>query len=300
MLLFELVVVEVEAGKTISWLLFTLLAIFNKPFDEDDDDDDDDGLGRIALCFKLIWLDSKLEDCGDVDWVEDKLGNGDVKLGVIATLLLEFDLVVNINGVVVAGVVVPTNKSILFDDVLWFLFVCLLVLVVVVVVFGFCFVFLVELVLVVLVVAWGFGWIVTIFDDGKINEGDKELDEATTLVGAVADVITGNKWPFADKINAVCWLVDVLLLLLIAEFVGDIPKQIAELQTRIKWRKARRSAPKCLYCGSINLASIPDEEEFRHPATGQRMKVSGRGFTDAAPWHATYTSEGDLIKSAAT
>jgi hypothetical protein len=85
----------------------------------------------------------------------------------------------------------------------------------------------------------------------------------------------------------------------IAEFAGDIPKQIAELQTRITWRKTRKSAPKCLYCGSINLAPIPDEEEFEHPATGQRMKVSGRGFTDAPPWHATYTSEGDLIKSGA-
>lgn len=86
----------------------------------------------------------------------------------------------------------------------------------------------------------------------------------------------------------------------VAEFAGNIPKQIAELHTRIAWRSGRQSGPKCLDCGSINIASIPDQEEFRHPATGHRMKVQSRGFTDAAPWHATYTSEGDLIERGET
>ena len=81
----------------------------------------------------------------------------------------------------------------------------------------------------------------------------------------------------------------------VAEFVGDIPNQIAALHIRVEWRKSRQSPPKCLHCGSTDISAIPDEEEFDHPVTGHRMKVSFRGFSDAAPWHATFTPEGERL-----
>lgn len=83
----------------------------------------------------------------------------------------------------------------------------------------------------------------------------------------------------------------------IAEYFGNIPKQLAELQTRIKWRKNRQAPPKCLHCGSTEILPIPNTDEFSHPATGQRMIVSAGGFASTDEWHATYTPEGDKIES---
>ena len=54
-------------------------------------------------------------------------------------------------------------------------------------------------------------------------------------------------------------------------------------------------------CWLVEVASqrfqICGFEEFRHPKTGERVVIAGRGFSDAPPWHAEYTSEGDLIES---
>lgn len=85
-----------------------------------------------------------------------------------------------------------------------------------------------------------------------------------------------------------------------AEFIGNIPRQIAELHVRINWRKQRQSPPKCLECGTMEILPIPNQEEFAHPATGQRMKVKEHGFASAARWQATFTPEGDLIESSGT
>ena len=80
-----------------------------------------------------------------------------------------------------------------------------------------------------------------------------------------------------------------------AEYLGDLPQQISELQARINWRKMRRSPPKCLHCGSSEILPIPEAEEFDHPVTGFRMKVEGQGFATTDGWRAEYTPEGDLI-----
>lgn len=79
-----------------------------------------------------------------------------------------------------------------------------------------------------------------------------------------------------------------------------IENQIAETQARIEWRRNRKTPPKCLHCGSTNITILPnvrESEEFRHPKTGQRVVVAGRGFSDAAPWRAEFTAEGDIIRS---
>lgn len=84
---------------------------------------------------------------------------------------------------------------------------------------------------------------------------------------------------------------------MLAEVIGNIPQQIAELHIRIRWRKNRKAPPKCLQCGCTQILPIPDYDEFNHPQTGQPMKRSGRGFATTTEWHATYTPEGDQIES---
>lgn len=80
----------------------------------------------------------------------------------------------------------------------------------------------------------------------------------------------------------------------------SIEERIEDTQQRIEWRRTRKSPPKCLHCGSTNITILPnlqESEEFRHPKTGERVVVAGRGFSDAAPWHAEFTAEGDSIRS---
>lgn len=79
-----------------------------------------------------------------------------------------------------------------------------------------------------------------------------------------------------------------------------VENRIAEARRRVAWRRNRKSPPKCLHCGSTNITIAPyvqESEEFRHPKTGERVVIAGRGFSDAAPWHAEFTAEGDLIRS---
>lgn len=81
-------------------------------------------------------------------------------------------------------------------------------------------------------------------------------------------------------------------------FIGvPIEKRIAETELRINWRRDRISPPKCLHCGSTDITRIPDADEFRHPKTGERVVVAGRGFASTAEWHAEFTPEGDVISS---
>ncbi len=81
-------------------------------------------------------------------------------------------------------------------------------------------------------------------------------------------------------------------------FIGiPINDLIAETRKRIKWRQHRRSQAKCLHCGPTDIIMLPNSEEFAHPKTGERMVVVGRGFAEANPWQAEFTTEGDLISS---
>lgn len=84
----------------------------------------------------------------------------------------------------------------------------------------------------------------------------------------------------------------------IIAFIGTpIEVRIAETELRIKWRRGRIAAAKCLHCGSTDLIRLPDSDEFRHPMTGERVVVAGRGFASTAQWHAEFTPEGDMISS---
>ncbi len=40
----------------------------------------------------------------------------------------------------------------------------------------------------------------------------------------------------------------------------------------------------------------PDNEEFAHPRTGERVLVAGRGFASTAERHAEFTPEGGILK----
>ncbi len=61
--------------------------------------------------------------------------------------------------------------------------------------------------------------------------------------------------------------------------------------------QCRQSPAKCLHCGCTEILLLPDDEEFSHPATGARMKVTGRGFMSTAEWQCDVHTEGDVIES---
>jgi hypothetical protein len=82
------------------------------------------------------------------------------------------------------------------------------------------------------------------------------------------------------------------------QFLGlSIEEQTEEARKRIEWRLARKSPGKCLCCGSTEIVTLPEVEVFQHPNTGELVVVVGRGFADAGVWRATFTTEGDVIKS---
>lgn len=78
-----------------------------------------------------------------------------------------------------------------------------------------------------------------------------------------------------------------------------IAEKIAELSTRIEWRRQRQSPPKCLVCGSTRIANVGrlPGEEFTHPKTGERVIIAESGMMSVAAWHAKYTPEGDMLFS---
>lgn len=78
---------------------------------------------------------------------------------------------------------------------------------------------------------------------------------------------------------------------------GPIAERIAEQERRIVWRHNRQSAAKCLQCGCVDVVQLPQEDEFRHPKTGERMVKSGWGFASTGMWDAVFSPEGDLIRN---
>jgi len=82
------------------------------------------------------------------------------------------------------------------------------------------------------------------------------------------------------------------------QFVSNgqpISIRIAELEKRIEWRIARVNPPRCLECGGLGIVTVQGNKEFRHPNTGERVTEIGSGWTDAGPWIADFTPEGDAM-----
>ena len=82
------------------------------------------------------------------------------------------------------------------------------------------------------------------------------------------------------------------------QFVSNgqpISIRVAELKKRIKWRIARVNPPRCLECGGFDIVVLPSGDEFRHPKTGELVMEVSSGWTDAHPWFAEFTPEGDAL-----
>ena len=82
------------------------------------------------------------------------------------------------------------------------------------------------------------------------------------------------------------------------QFVSNgqpVSTRIAELEKRINWRIARENPPRCLECGGFDVVALPGGDEFRHPNTGEVVMEVSSGWTDAGPWHAEFTPEGDRL-----
>lgn len=74
-----------------------------------------------------------------------------------------------------------------------------------------------------------------------------------------------------------------------------ISARVAELEKRIVWRIARANPPRCLECGSLDIVALSGSTEFRHPKTGELVTEVSSGWTDAGPWSANFTPEGDAV-----
>jgi hypothetical protein len=82
------------------------------------------------------------------------------------------------------------------------------------------------------------------------------------------------------------------------EFVSNgapVEQRIAELRRRIKWRRGRRSPPRCLHCGSLGIVPIPGSGELTHPQTGERGFLAWSGFIDTDIWVAEFSPEGEQL-----
>jgi hypothetical protein len=87
-------------------------------------------------------------------------------------------------------------------------------------------------------------------------------------------------------------------LLKVWEFVSNgapVARRIAELRQRLRWRRGRRSPPRCLHCGAIGVIPIPHRGEFRHPHSGERVIVTDSGFADTQWWCAQFSPEGEHL-----
>jgi hypothetical protein len=75
-------------------------------------------------------------------------------------------------------------------------------------------------------------------------------------------------------------------------------------QIALTWRKARRSPPRCLECGSTALTDVSQQPDdwrsmfFLHPGCGGTCRVTGSAHMSMGMWDiAVYTPEGDLIRT---
>lgn len=79
-----------------------------------------------------------------------------------------------------------------------------------------------------------------------------------------------------EKIPSITSLRKLLLSTLVARLLSRPSlHRIKDLRRRIKWRRARRSPPRCLTCGGTDLYLLPRDSEFVHPETGERMRYRG-------------------------
>jgi hypothetical protein len=81
------------------------------------------------------------------------------------------------------------------------------------------------------------------------------------------------------------------------EVVDLVGRAISELQKRILWRRGRHSPPRCLECGSAELAPLPGPNEgaITLPEIGERIEfasISGMSV-EGDPEFVEYSPEGE-------
>jgi hypothetical protein len=67
---------------------------------------------------------------------------------------------------------------------------------------------------------------------------------------------------------------DAQRLKLLALSGRPIAEEATELVRRLEWRRTRLSPARCLECGSPAIRPLPPDDEFSHPATGEKSRLS--------------------------
>ncbi len=82
------------------------------------------------------------------------------------------------------------------------------------------------------------------------------------------------------------------------DFVGrTAAEETDQLSRRIEWRRNRSSPPRCLECGSRKITPLPSDEEFAHPATGEKVIMGSMVFADMDWWDAEFSPEGEKLNA---
>jgi hypothetical protein len=77
---------------------------------------------------------------------------------------------------------------------------------------------------------------------------------------------------------------------------APVALRIAELTRYVEWRLGRKSPPRCLECGWVELSPVPMDREFPHPETGERVIVGVNGFADTPSQPAEFSPEGERLE----
>jgi predicted nucleic acid-binding Zn ribbon protein len=75
----------------------------------------------------------------------------------------------------------------------------------------------------------------------------------------------------------------------------DNATTLDESRRRLRWRRTRRSPPRCLECGSTNVESVPessDQGELRHPSCGGVLSLTAMDLEDLDSDPIRYDAEG--------
>ena len=70
---------------------------------------------------------------------------------------------------------------------------------------------------------------------------------------------------------------------------------ITELEKRRRWRDRRKSPPKCLTCGSMEIVLLPDKVAVTNPTGSGWIEVTVTGHCSTLFMNRFYTPEGDRI-----
>ncbi len=81
----------------------------------------------------------------------------------------------------------------------------------------------------------------------------------------------------------------------VGDKAGFLAEQLAERTTRLQWRRSRTSPPKCLECGTTDVADLGDGQEIASPCSPGTLIIELVGMCSTAFRNYFYTPEGDRI-----